>query len=146
MNVRVPKNPAEWEALVKENVWTILVGLFVLIALWQGLTLFTQVRSWQGLQTRVQNVIAKEAIPPLKEEKSGEESDSRSIEETFFYRPSSSYKITAIFGDRAVVNGKEIKVGDRLEKAVVEKIEVNSVTLKVEGEDDPKRIELHPGL
>ena len=146
MNVQFPKTQAEWEAFVKENVWTILVGLLALIALWQGLTLFTQVRSWRGLQDRVETVIAKEAIAPVRGDKSTEDEGKRSLDETFFYRPNSTYKITAIFDDRAIVNGKEIKVGDRLEKATVEKIEVNAVTLKVEGEDNPKRIELHPGL
>ena len=146
MNVQLPSSQAEWEAFVKENLWTILIGAVCLIALWQGLTLFTQVRSWERLQTRVQNVVMREAISSKKDRESGQGEAIRSVTETFFFRPSSSYKITAIFGDHAIVNGKEVKVGDRIESAVVKKIEINSVTLKEEGEDNPKRIELHPGL
>ncbi len=146
MNIQLPNSRAEWEALVKENAWTILVAGFGLVALWQGLTLYSQMRSWESLETRVQNVVMKDPISAKKDRESGEDVGSRSITETFFYRPSSSYKITAILGDLAVVNGKEVKIGDSIEKAVVEKIELNSVTLKIEGEANPKRIELHPGL
>jgi len=146
MNLRLPGSQAEWEAFVKENIWTILTGALCLIALWQGLTLFTQMRSWADLQTRVQNVVSGETASSKKARDSAENEGARSVIETFFYRPSSTYTITAIFGDRAVVNGKEVKVGDQIEKAVVQKIEINSVTLKEEGEDNPKRIEMHPGL
>ena len=146
MNLEIPSSRREWEIFVKENYWAILGFLLCLVALWQGLTLYTQMRSWEQLQTRVQSVLNKDPFSPKKEGESKEMAKKRSVEETFFYRPSSSYEITAIFDDRALINGKEMKVGDTIEKAIVEKIEVNAVTLKVEGEDNPKRIELHPGL
>lgn len=146
MNLQLPRTPADWEAFVKENAWTILIGALCLIALWQGLTLFGQVRSWQSLQGQVQSLIMKGVASGKNSEETQAESGKRSLESTFFYHPSTRYQITAILDGKAVVNGKEVKVGDRVENAVVEKIEVNSVTLKEEGEESPKRIELHPGL
>lgn len=146
MNLQLPRTPADWEAFVKENVWTIVIGALCLVALWQGLTLFGQVRSWQSLQDQVQTLIMRGVASGKNSEDTGDDAKKRALESTFFYRPSASYRITAILDGRAVVNGKEVKVGDRVENAVVEKIEVNSVTLKEEGEESPKRIELHPGL
>jgi hypothetical protein len=144
-NLRIPANQAEWTLFVKSNYWTIAITVLGLIVCWQGLTLYLQMQSWARLERRVDSILLEEKPKDTSEgSNEGEESTRRTVEATFFHHPKSQYKLTAILGDYAVIGGQEVKVGGRIEKATLESIDSNGVTLLEDGSDAPKKILLHP--
>jgi len=62
-----------------------------------------------------------------------------------FRRDNTKYQLTAIYMDKAVINGKVVKVGDRVGKAIVQKIGTSTVTVQVEGQDHPRTLEMFKG-
>ena len=71
---------------------------------------------------------------------------ARAVDSTFFFHPKPAYTVSAILGNYVVINGREVKVGDRIDKAVVEKINIGSVSIREDGSDSPRELSLHPGL
>ena len=140
----IPKSKDDLLQLVKSWGWTagvvVLCGLIVA----QGLTLYLHVQSWETLKEKVEVLLTGGGF---KKEKGKDESQvARATDSTFFFRPVPTYAISAILGDYAVINGREVKVGDRIEKAVIEKINVGSVSIREDGADAPRELVLHPGL
>ncbi len=141
---RIPKTKEEWLALVKKWGWTAGVVLLCGLVLVQGLTLYLSVQSWQTLTERV---ISPGGGRSLHKDRKKEEAPAvRAVEATFFFHPSPAYTVSAILGDYAVINGREVKTGDRIEKAVIEKINIGSVSIREDGSDSPRELILHPGL
>jgi len=139
----IPKSNEELLALVKRWGWT--SGLVVLcgLILAQGLTLYRHVQSWDRLRERVgiiTDVVSK------KERNKEEPPMARAVDSTFFFHPKPAYTVSAILGNYVVINGREVKVGDRIDKAVVEKINIGSVSIREDGSDSPRELSLHPGL
>jgi len=165
----------EIEVFVKKWGWTVAMALLFGIALWEGLTLRREVQSWRllnsesgSLQRKADFLLSvpesakkgsslpgekgedagKQGVQPKRDTSGAKETptpDPRAVEATFFYRPKSTYTLTAILSDYAVVNGKEVRVGDRIEKGVVKEIEPGFVSILDDGTKDPKKIDLHPG-
>lgn len=142
----LPQTKEAWLELVKAWSWTIALAILVLFLMWQGLTLYGSVRSWQDLSNRVQSTLADGAAQALNRKTQEVAKEGRTISSTFFYRPTPSYTLSAIFDNKAVINGKEVKVGDRVEKALIEKIGIESVTIREDGSNTPRDIQIHPGL
>lgn len=139
-----PKNRAEIVDMVKRRGWTAALALMALLVAWQGLTLFGYVQSWGLLEDKVRLALAGGGVREAKPTPNPSP-ERRQIEATFFHRPQPNYSLSAIFDDRAVVNGKEVRVGERVEKAVVEKIGIGSITIREDGSNDPREIVMHPG-
>jgi hypothetical protein len=143
--MKFPSNREELLDVVKLYGWTTSLVVLSLMVFWQGLTLYQYVQSWSLLEKRVQGVLGGDSLAKKKDQDQGPDG-GRSVDATFFYRPEPSYVLSALINDRAVINGKEVKVGDQVEKAVVEKIDLGSVTLREEGADTPRVIQIHPGI
>jgi hypothetical protein len=143
---RFPKSKEELLPLVKSWGWTVGVVLLCGLILAQGLTLYLRVQSWHTLTERVQTLLLGGGLSAKKDRSKGETQVARATDSTFFFRPAPAYKLSAILGDYAVINGCDVKVGDRIEKAVIEKIGVGSVSIREDGSDSPREIVLHPGL
>lgn len=139
-----PRNRAELVDMVKRRGWTAALALMLLLVAWQGLTLFGYVQSWRLLEDKVRLALAGGGIREAKPAPVSSP-EKRQIEATFFHRPQPNYTLSAIFDDRAVVNGIEVRVGDRIEKAVVEKIGIGSITIREDGAKDSREIVMHPG-
>ncbi len=143
---RIPKSNAEWLVLVKTWGWTVGVVLLGGLIVAQGLTLYLHVQSWDSLTDRVQALLAGTGGTAKKDLKKESSPAVRTTDSTFFFRPSPSYVVSAILGDYAVINGREVKTGDRIDKAVVEKINISSVSIREDGSDSPRELVLHPGI
>lgn len=69
----------------------------------------------------------------------------RMPEKDIFRKEEFEFMLTAIYLDTAYINGQEVKVGGRIGKATLTEIASFSVTLDVEGEDNPRYIEMFTG-
>ena len=56
-----------------------------------------------------------------------------------------NYQLTAIYMDRAVINGQDVKVGDRVGKALLKEIGVFDVKIQEEGKENPQTIQMFTG-
>jgi hypothetical protein len=162
--MKLPSNQEEILDLVKQWGWTVGLALLSLLVLWKGLTLYQSVQSWRLTNEKVQHLLRGGDLGGKKKELAPFSPESRSVDSTFFFRPPPEYQLTAILGNYAVINGQEVRVGDRIEKAavdnpgspqkgdrpvkkaVVEKIAIGSVTIREEGAESPREILIHPGL
>jgi hypothetical protein len=143
---RIPKSKEELLLLVKNWGWTAGVVLLCGLILAQGLTLYLHVQSWDTLTDRVQNLLTGGGMGPKKDRNKDKPQVARSIDSTFFFRPQPAYSVSAILENYAVINGREVKVGDRIDKAVIDKINIGSVTIREDGTETPRELVLHPGL
>lgn len=141
----LPQNREAWLELVKAWGWTIALIILAVFLMWQGLTLFQSVRSWQNLSDRVQSTLADGAAQAQNKKNGKVEAEGRAISSTFFYRPQPDYKLSAIFDNKAVINGQELKAGDRVGSALIEKIDIESVTIREDGSSKSREIPMHPG-
>ena len=143
--MRIPANQAEWTLFVKSNYWTISITFLALLVCWQGLTLYLQMQSWDRLERRVDSMLEEGASDTVSQAPNGEgETPGRTVEATFFHHPKPQYKLTAILGDYVVIGGQEVKVGGRIEKATLESIDSNGVTLLEDGSKAPRKVLLFP--
>ena len=79
---------------------------------------------------------------------SGPRADSNRSNQTarnIFKNEKQSYTLTMIYMDTAVINGQNLKVGDRVGKAVVQSIDLTSVELLEDGSESPKTIAMFQG-
>ena len=135
------------EEAVKKWGWTCAAVMLAAVVSWQGLTLHAQVQSWRRLKGKADELLMGGVGGGGRNAAQTESApDSRTVESTFFNRPKSQYALTAILDHHAVINGQEVKVGDRVGRGLVQKIEPVSVTILEDGKETPKKIELHPGL
>ena len=54
--------------------------------------------------------------------------------DNIFKRTTIPYVLTAILNDKAIIDGQTVAAGDRIQKATVESINIDSVVLEMEGE------------
>jgi hypothetical protein len=143
--LRIPANQAEWILFVKST--TDDCDFLGLVICWQGLTLYLQMQSWTGLERRVDSMLEKESSDTGSKASNAEgDISGRTVEATFFHHPKPQYKLTAILGDYVVLDGQEVKAGGRIEKATLESIDSDGITLKEDGSEAPRKILLHPEL
>ncbi len=69
----------------------------------------------------------------------------RRPEKDIFRNEEQKFALTAIYLDKAVINGQEVAVGGRIGKATLESILPFSVTIHIEGEDNPRTVEMFTG-
>ncbi len=139
-----------------------------LIALLGVLVLF-QMYSWSASITelnKVETMLDKASdTDSNKEDQSGEGSEGsnppgrpgpggnggnsrpeqREPERNIFKETKHNYKLTAIYLDKAVINGNPFAVGSKIGNATLTHIGVDSVTIQEEGNDQPKVIQLFQG-
>jgi hypothetical protein len=143
--MKIPMEKEAWLALGKTWGWTCAIVALLIVILMQGLTLRATMQSWNQLTERVLSLMtmsgSQSRKKPVEEGKSG----IRTIESTFFYHPQPNYTLSAIMGGIAVVNGKEVRVGDKIDKAVVEKVGIGSISIREDGADKAQEIVMHPG-
>lgn len=133
-------------ALVKKWGWTGGIVVLLLLLAWQGLTLYRSMQSWTATENKVRVALSGDSLRTKKGEDKGVPEAGRQVGETFFFRPKPEYKISAILDGKAVINGKEVRQGDRVDKAVVETIGVGTVTIREDGSDSPRELAIHRGL
>ncbi|MBZ0254630.1 hypothetical protein K8I31_01120 [bacterium] len=69
----------------------------------------------------------------------------RRPEKDIFRIQEPKFMLTAIYLDKAVINGQEVKAGGRIGNATLVSIEPFSVTIEIEGEDQPRIFEMFTG-
>lgn len=140
--------PSQEETItwLKAHAWSLAAAVLLALVAWQGLTLRTTVQSWSDLDAQIRALLSGKTDEIQGESAAAvSESVDRQVTATFFYRPHVNYELTAIMGARAVINGSEVKVGDRVGDAVVQKIQPASVSLLEDGKTEQTVIEIHPG-
>lgn len=143
--MQIPHKAEEWVVFIRQNVWSIASLILTILVCYQGLTLVWSMRSWSSLEMKM-NLLSKGGSSQGAGEGLTLVAEKRRVEATFFYRPVLTYNLTAILGDRAVVNGQEVKVGERVGRAMLTRIDIGSITLLEDGSTSPKQIDLHQGL
>ncbi len=129
--------------------WQPLVVLVLL------LLALSQLYSWGSTYIelkKVDSLIAKtEQTHPSEKESSSEEDDSNKRtqkkednkpERNIFKRESIPYKLTGIFMETAIIDGKYVKEGDRVGKAIVKHIDIFSVQILEDGKTEPRTISM----
>lgn len=71
--------------------------------------------------------------------------EQRQPARNIFKETKHNYKLTAIYLDKAVINGNPFAVGSKIGNATLTHIGVDSVTIEEEGNDQPKVIQLFQG-
>ncbi|MDP8245546.1 MAG: hypothetical protein P9L94_15785 [Candidatus Hinthialibacter antarcticus] len=69
----------------------------------------------------------------------------RKPEKDIFRFQEPKFMLTAIYLDKAVINGQPVAVGGRIGNATLVSIESFSVTIEIEGEDQPRMFEMFTG-
>ncbi|MBI1390852.1 MAG: hypothetical protein GC154_20675 [bacterium] len=75
----------------------------------------------------------------------GNPGEERKPEKDIFRKEEVKYQLTAIYFDKAVINGQEVAVGGRVGKATLDEIDGFSVIISEEGSDQSKRLEMFTG-
>jgi len=143
--MKIPQNSGELLVLLRLHAWTTLLVILGVLVFAQVLTLGYSMRSWHNLSTGVERLLADETESAAKTEGNGTDQQLRTVEATFFHSPTVGYALTGIYDDRALLNGQEVKVGDRVGKAVVQRIEIGSVTIQEDGAPASQELVLHTG-
>lgn len=76
---------------------------------------------------------------------SSSSSEEKKPAKNIFRKENIPYQLSAIFMDVACIDGKYVKVGDRVGKAVVKEISSTTVSILEDGKDQPRQIELFKG-
>lgn len=69
----------------------------------------------------------------------------RRPEKDIFRKEEQKFMLTAIYLNKAVINGQEVAVGGRIGKATLESIASFSVTIQIEGEDNTRTLDMFTG-
>lgn len=69
----------------------------------------------------------------------------RRPEKNIFRIEEPKFMLTAIYLDKAVINGQEVKAGGKIGNATLVSINPFSVTIEIEGEDQPRIFEMFTG-
>lgn len=70
---------------------------------------------------------------------------SRRPEKDIFRIEKPKFMLTAIYLDKAVINGQEVKAGGKIGNATLVSIGSSSVTIEIEGENQPRVFEMFTG-
>jgi hypothetical protein len=135
---------------VRSRWQPILVALLALV--WAG-----QLVSWGYAALQMHSidglVTAAQEDPPAREPEGfgfrgnpgrGRGSAGQEPKADLFFRRNPSYILTAIYKDQAVIDGRTVKAGDRIEKATVETILLSSVMIQEDGQS-PRELKMFQG-
>ncbi len=147
------QEPKERLGLIARAYWQPLV-LFALVLLALGQlyswgSTFIELKKVDAMIEKTEDVeSAREEgsdNPSVSEKPSPGDREKKKPEKNIFKREHIPYKLTAIFMDQAVIDGREVKVGDRVGKAVVKEIGNSHVKILEDGKEHPRTLSMFQG-
>ncbi len=142
MNARIFE---QIKALVRAYWQHTALGLLALLVLFQlsswGMTYIDLMK----IDSRIAEAKTPGESEDAKEENqsgSNKNNEERKPEKNIFKKEEISYRLTAIYMDTAVIENKDVKVGDRVGKAEVKEIGLDYVVIQEDGKENTRRLEL----
>ena len=71
--------------------------------------------------------------------------DQKKPKKNIFRTDNMTYQLTAIYLDSAVINGQDVKIGDRVGKATLKEIGIFDVKLQEEGKENSQTVQMFTG-